>query len=647
MISRGGRSDTAHRGAGCLLAPFDWCGVRSWRGERPVSVRTTSGATLCVLLAVSAGGGVGGAKGAAPTPRPAHLIVVSDRDGDNDVYSIGVDGRVAAITRNAANDVKVLLSPVGGWLAVNRVGTGAVLVRADGLYEAKLGKNVSVQAFSPDGRWLAVLRELNSGEEDQVTRIELVPVGFTAERRRLGLGTEVSFSTDGRRLGFIDEKSGVIDLRTGRRTVLLHQFPLGLQWSPNMTGLIIQRENEELRNGDLLYFRAASGAKARVIFSGPLPLAVAWLDEHRVGYDVTIRGVTTLMVRRVDGEGRRVIAQGKLPFHHWAPDGKSVAYSIRDGHAVTIASTSTSARRTISLGSGQLRNMTWLSSGRRLALFVSGAKGELVIVETKSGTVLRRIGSPADASWSWAPDESALAMSTPAAVKLLSLKERRFRIVWRGGNTSVHGWMLGRQPGGAPPPAPAPQPEVATSSGFRSRTRVLEISSSGEWVGAILAGGKLDSEHVVAWSAKRRAIVRFTPTSPGGGYGSYHSLSVKGSALRWGYRYCGNDCYLAPCLADALRPNVQRCDEEFAAPTAEGTLPRRRPPARETRRGIELTVQGGAIHLRRLSNGQIRVIRPAGRLVDADLEDMGLFYAYDASGTFRGRMEFVPIASLF
>ena len=254
-------------------------------------------------------------------------------------------------------------------------------MRADGLYEAKLGKNVSVQAFSPDGRWLAVLREVNSGEEDQVTRIEIVPVGFTAERRRLGLGTEVSFSTDGRRLGFIDEKSGVIDLRTGRRMVLLHQFPLGLQWSPNMTGLIIQRENEELRNGDLLYFRAASGAKARVISSGPLPLAVAWLDEHRVGYDVTIRGVTTLMVRRVDGEGRRVIAQGKLPFHHWAPDGKSVAYSIRDGHAVTIASTSTSARRTISLGSGQLRNMTWLSSGRRLALFVSGAKGELVIGE--------------------------------------------------------------------------------------------------------------------------------------------------------------------------------------------------------------------------------------------------------------------------
>src|SRR5206468_972057 len=64
---------------------------------------------------------------------PAHLIFISDRDGNSDVYGASADGsRIAALTRNRTSDSNVILSPAGGWLALSRSQEFGVLVRADG-----------------------------------------------------------------------------------------------------------------------------------------------------------------------------------------------------------------------------------------------------------------------------------------------------------------------------------------------------------------------------------------------------------------------------------------------------------------------------------------------------------------------------------
>ncbi len=609
--------------------------------------RIAAGAALSAVLAMVTGGGIAGADGAAHALRPAQLVIVSDRDGDRDVYSISADGRrVGALTRNAADDPSdwpVLLSPVGGWVAMDRL-DGAVLVRSDGRYEQKFGSYASANAFSPDGRWLALDRENVLTERSQV---ELVPVGFAAKTRRLGPGQPLVFSKDGHRLAFDNDNAGVIDVRTGRRTIVssqLPQFPYQLHWSPNLTGLIVQREDEVSGNGALLFFRAARGATARVMASGRFGLeTVAWLDEHRVGFDRDLPdGVSELVVTRVDGRGQRVIARRPTGWSRWAPDGRRVAYSVRDRYGVTIASTSTSARRTIDLGSRKLHDWTWSPSGRRLALEVRGSKRELVIVDVGSGrTVSRRVDSLDEMAW--APDESALALSvSEGGVQLLSFGGGRPHTVWSGGNTTIVGWMRGRHPAGIAAAAPAPQPEVTTASGFRSRARVLEISSAGEWVGAILEDGPVDGEHVVAWTAKRRALVRFTRAVPGSTYGEYHQLSMVGTTLTWLHHFCGNYCYTADCTADARKPATQRCGEQREADAFT-----RPSPARESKRGVEIRVRAGAIELRRPADGRTRTIRPPGRLVDAELEEMGLFYAHDAGGKFRGRVVFIPFAVLF
>jgi hypothetical protein len=58
-------------------------------------------------------------------------------------------------------------------------------------------------------------------------------------------------------------------------------------------------------------------------------------------------------------------------------------------------------------------------------------------------------------------------------------------------------------------------------------------------------------------------------------------------------------------------------------------------------------VSRGTITLRRLSDGYLRKLRPPGGAIDAELEAAGLYYAYNSSGRFPGRVVFVPFSRLF
>lgn len=61
---------------------------------------------------------------------------------------------------------------------------------------------------------------------------------------------------------------------------------------------------------------------------------------------------------------------------------------------------------------------------------------------------------------------------------------------------------------------------------------------------------------------------------------------------------------------------------------------------------MTMEIRGGAVVLSRSSDGRARVIHPPGRIVDAELEDSGLFYAYNLRGPMPGNVVFVPFAEL-
>ena len=587
---------------------------------------------------------------------PGQLVVTGNRDGDMDVYSIRADGRrVGALTRNRVAEADVLLSPVGGWVALSREGArgGLVLVRADGRRERRLGAEAGRPVFSPDGRWLAF-------DFRQGTRIELAEVGRDRPSRTFGRGAPIRFSADGRRLAYVDGGNvGVLEVASGRRTRVARYNqerldPYEFDWSPQLTGFVLEREADGGSASELVYFPARNGSIPRVIARGAFGLS-RWLDERTFGYERSIAGggreISEIVAARVDGTSRRVIARGSgIGFVGWAPGGEHVAYTARDKRAVVIASTTTPAERTIELGAGQtLTGINWSPSGRRLALTATvGAGHDLLLVDVGTRTTPRRFRGQSGSGY-WSPDETTLAREDGSEgfpgvftlVRLIDLRSGR-SVTWPGGNTTVIGWMPGRQPPTVPVAAPAPPTAVATSTGFRSRTRVLELASDGSWVGALLEGGPLDRSHVVAWTPGRATTIRFARTSPGEEWGGYQQLSLSGTRLRWAHFGCGNDCFRTECEAHVSKSFSQRCGEE--APY-DSDPPKPPPPPAETKRGLSITVARGLIKLRS-AGGRSRTIRPPGRLADAELENTGLFYAFNTTGTFRGQVVFIPFQKL-
>src|SRR5436190_11528383 len=144
----------------------------------------TSGCALAVLLAGCEGRGrpkfhaptrgdasstraharsaVGGVAPEVPE-RPEHVVFVSNRDGDTDIYAAAPGARrVVALTRDRIDESGVSLPSSRGWFAVARQRRHGVpvvaLVSPDGSHVRRLGRGTygsirSAGLFSHDGRW--------------------------------------------------------------------------------------------------------------------------------------------------------------------------------------------------------------------------------------------------------------------------------------------------------------------------------------------------------------------------------------------------------------------------------------------------------------------------------------------------------------
>jgi len=214
------------------------------------------------------------------------------------------------------------------------------------------------------------------------------------------------------------------------------------------------------------------------------------------------------------------------------------------------------------------------------------------------------------------------------------------------GDNELLGWAVGPVPRSAQRSAPLPATKAAAGLTLRSPGRVRELAAHGRWVAAVLARTGRDCDKVVAWMAGAARAVRFGNSRPCDGNEQLFGIGLTGTSATWSRFECGNDCYLTPICAETGRPGVERIGRTDDVGSG-GRAPKRPLPPKETHNGIAFSMRRGVIRLRRVADGHEITIRPPTRTVDAELEDAGIFYAYNIpQSPLPGRIVFVPFAEL-
>ncbi|HSC91082.1 MAG TPA: hypothetical protein VLB86_05455 [Gaiellaceae bacterium] len=645
----------------------------------PVRVPTravVSVSALLALLVIVVGGpaAVGGGLPGMPHAEPrvgapsAHLVFLGNRDGDWDVYGATSDGaRVAILTRNAVDDLEVALSPTGGWLAVERPfadrSPGVSLVSTGGRRERALrpGGRAGVSGrrgagvFSPDGRSFAFGQEVGT---DETVELMLARVG-DGRARRIGRGLPDGFSPDGRLLASYWDDYRVVDVRTGAGIVLAREPTSDETFSPRWTRLAYLTGTDEQEA--LVVVDVARELRRRVVGRGELA-DLSWLDERQLAFSRRVTGVdgektTELVVADVDSAGAVVLADGRVGAFHWSPSATAVAYVRASGdyarddyrESLEVASVGRAGPIVLLEADGISTEFAWSASGRRIAVPSWNEGGsELVVVEAAGGGARVRVARGVYAyPVLWSPDDRALALVEDGHVAVVPAAGGRLRRLLHAGRGTVVGWMRGSLPSTAPRLPPLPALETATPTLLRVRGLVRELASDRGWAAAAVGPSRRDCDHVVAWAAGTRRVIRFSAPAPcedDGGVGTLTALRVAGRRVTWFETIWGNYAHVAPCGGDVARPGAGGCGEE----TGDEEAPPRIVAPRELRRGVRIALSGGTVVLTRAADGRVRRLRPAGGAVDAELEEAGLFYAYNVRGAaMPGRVAFIPMRQLF
>jgi hypothetical protein len=156
---------------------------------------------------------------------------------------------------------------------------------------------------------------------------------------------------------------------------------------------------------------------------------------------------------------------------------------------------------------------------------------------------------------------------------------------------------------------------------------------------------------MLGWGPSRKRVARLSGRRCDG----FHSVVVRGTRV---YRMSGGGCSNAGCVplvtesVDIYRPGVIRYYKRPPYSPWGSEYGNPDPEHKETRRGVSLAFDWnpGTVKLRRLSDGRRRIITAPRGIVDATLENNGLFFAYNRPGdpyNGEGRIVFVPFNELF
>ena len=606
------------------------------------------GWAVALVLALPSPVGAGGSVGEKPRAARSlggqwHLLFVSDRDGDNDVYAVGEGGgRIAALTRNRVDDQFVDASADGRWFLETRGLENDFLVSADGRSERRLYYD---SAFAPDGRTVATTR-LNPDY-----RVLLVRVGGD-KTRDLGSGSSIgpgSFSPNGQLLAYEPDVGGsslgMVDVRTGRRWRFLASpdAPLDPGWSPSGKWFAGELPSTADKPGRLFVVAAMPGARPRILLAGAWG---TWLPGDRLGVWSQRTEASPTEFRFLDVRGR-TIGPVRHDVETVSPDGLRVTStdSSANGSDLVVLTLATGDKRVLHLnGSESFGSVTWSPSGRYLA---AQAGTTVSVLDVKTGTVVR-LGAAKDAnSMFWSGDERALAWTDHGILHVATLPAGSAHVPLEA-PVEIAGWVPGPLPRTAPTVALLRAPEIISPRyELRSDGHVRELASDGTRVAVLLDASRSDCAHVVAWQLGAKSVIRFEPPQPRCPYDEYLAgLALTGTSISWSAYECHNECYHTDIHANTLRPGHLDVGDQTGI-GYDYNAPHPAPPT-ETRRGVSISVSHGTITLHRAIDRRTRALRPPNGAVDAELETAGLFYAYNLHrGDRPGRVVFVPFAQLF
>jgi Tol biopolymer transport system component len=563
------------------------------------------------------------------SPRRAHLVFVSDRDGDSDVYAAEPSGtRLSALTRNE-RDERLVYSRDGRRLAVLRFGKRAwqvFLLSADGRRERRVATGSALvstpEAFSPDGARLAI--SLRRGQAENYWDAVAVATG------------------------------------NGRMQVLTpdHEDYRFADWSPDGRSLLMYHvayENGNERT-DLVVGGLASGPP-RVLASDVSGSGATWGSAGRIAFLKGHPAPTELhLLDPADPRSDMIVATGEIDLPSpdgrnddgWSPNGRLLAYTVdrEDSSSLHVATLDRTTRRLY--GNGEwVPKVAW--SPRSDAVALETSRGLVVIgVDGRVRSRLRQPNRDVEAI-AWSPDATRLALlvadtSAVNGLWVATAANGRARRLTRRGNVKSVSWVPGRVPAKAIRARPVVPTERTTATSLYARARISEISASGNWVAAIVETNRWECSHIVAWRPETRSLVGFdTPAPCDFRTAEYYQLRLTGTRLRWTDHYCGlSTCYTIGVAADLGGPGKRSWATSDERPTRR--TPQHPAASRETRGGVTMLLERGTIVLRR-AGGRVRRIRPPGGAIDAELEQTGLFYAFGRRHA--SRVVFIPYDRLY
>jgi Tol biopolymer transport system component len=590
-------------------------------------------------LVYAAGGRTGGfvfATGgdgiAGPPPhQPSHLLFVSNRDGDGDVYAVGAGGHpLAALTRDA-DDEHSLVSKDGRRLAftrdrngpivytsdgvgrhVRRVGSGEplawsagnarlaydaggiVVVNANGTHRLRLTKDrdsnpptTTFEDWSPDGRQLVFSRRIGS---DLVSHYELYVVDVTQPAPKPSL---------------LASESSIVSA----------------SWSPAGNAIAF-RYYDDSSNREAVAVVDPDSGRTRVLASADRVSDPKWSpDGRRLLFSLgsySVRSVTPLDAADIEAGTSTVLAHARgIDTFAWSPDGRAVAFTAERGLGIVDADG---------------HDFRWL----RRQQFEPG-------------------------SYTWSPDGTRLAFVDAGGLRTIQANGLGLRTLVTRGSIELVAWVRGPVPAAAPRARPLPPIEVGSAVAFRSRGRVEQMVAAGGRAAVLSAASHLDGEHVTVWSPAARSVARGGPPDPTPPIPNYQlgGLRISGRNVSWsGDWSCGNsECSRKDFVAIVVSPTRLRVSVEYVVVSSKAyarlpcvvcgqPTPTRRHP--DTVAGALSTyVSGRVIHVL-LHGRELNSIRPPGTgTVLARLGVAGLFYAYNLPrGPQPGQVRFVPLRTL-
>src|SRR2546426_537605 len=390
------------------------------------------------------------------------IAFVSNRDGNNEIYTMNVDGTgVSRLTVNVASDVSPTWSPDGTKIAFvsNRDGNNEIYtMNADGTGVTRLTTSASDDlspAWSPDGSKIAFQTNRDSGFSPEIYVMNVDGSGQTRLTVNTAIDLAPAWSPDGTKIAFASDRDGNYELYainpdgTGVTRLTSNAFSdRESNWQPisvtplpgisindvTLTGNGSGTKNFDFtvtRSGDTSITSSANFATADgtatvadsdyVANSGTLSFAAGETTKTItivVNGDTTVEPDETFSVNLsncvgciiTDSHGVGTILVGQA-----VSNGKIAFVSNRDGnneiYTMNVDGTGVS-RLTVNVASDV--SPTWSPDGTKIA-FVSNRDGNNEIyVMNADGTGQTRLttSTAGDVSPAWSPDGSKIAFAS-------------------------------------------------------------------------------------------------------------------------------------------------------------------------------------------------------------------------------------------